>query len=45
MNIKDLVTEAFDNAKAHGFHDPSPTMGEQIALAHSRPFKHGGKKL
>ena len=34
MNIKDLVKEAHQNAKEHGFWEPAPEFGTTIALIH-----------
>lgn len=35
LNIKDLIKEAHENAKAHGWWDEDRGFGEQIALIHS----------
>lgn len=35
MKIDELVTKAYENAKAKGFHDLRLTFGERIALCHS----------
>jgi NTP pyrophosphatase (non-canonical NTP hydrolase) len=35
MNISDLVKEAHESAKAHGWWDEPKTFGEMIALIHS----------
>lgn len=35
MRISELVQTAHSDARAKGWHDPSPTPVEQIALAHS----------
>lgn len=35
MNIDAMAKAAFDNARAHGFHDRDRTVGEDAALLHS----------
>lgn len=35
MRINDLVSEAYNNAKDHGWHDSDRTIGDMIALMHS----------
>lgn len=35
MGVRELVKVAHANAVAKGFHDPAPTFGDFIALAHS----------
>jgi NTP pyrophosphatase (non-canonical NTP hydrolase) len=35
MTITELVEEAHDNSKAHGFWESEPNIGEKLALIHS----------
>lgn len=35
MDIKDLVHDAYENAKAKGFHSEPKSFGDDIALIHS----------
>lgn len=35
MKLSEIARLAYENAKSKGFHSPSPTFPEQIALAHS----------
>ena len=35
LTITDLINDAHQNAKAHGWHEPERTFGELIALCHS----------
>jgi hypothetical protein len=35
MTLAELVQVSHENAVAKGFHDPPPTFGDQVALAHS----------
>jgi NTP pyrophosphatase (non-canonical NTP hydrolase) len=35
LTIREMQEEAFENSKAHGFHEPLPSFGDLIALIHS----------